>query len=103
MTNQRKMRFSQCDADMFQLMAGLCRPQNVASPEITFAVIVVRFDQYFKVNVSERQATQAFHRRKQGPVEKAQEYLAALRQLAGPCNFTDFDRSSGPVNVRALR
>jgi len=74
-------------------MASLCRPQNVDSPEVTFAEILVRFDQSFKVNVSEPQATQAFHRRKQGPGEKAHEYLAAHRQLAGPCSFTDFDRS----------
>ena len=39
-----------CDTDMFQLMASLCRPKDVDSPEITFAEIVVRFDQYFKVN-----------------------------------------------------
>ena len=82
-----------CDTYMFQLMASLCRPQNVYSPEVTFADILVRSDQYFKVNVSEPQATQAFHRRKQNPGEKAQKYLAALRQLAGPCNFTDYDRS----------
>jgi len=60
---------------------------------MTFAEILVRFDQYFRVNVSEPQATQAFHRRKQAPGEKAQEYLAALRKLAAPCNFADFDRS----------
>jgi len=38
------------DTAMFQVMASLCRPQNVDSPEITFAEILVRFDQFFKVN-----------------------------------------------------
>jgi len=65
---------------MFQLMASLCRPQDVDSPEMTFGEVVVRYGQYFKVNVSEPQATQVFHLRKQGPGEKVQEYLAALGQ-----------------------
>ena len=34
------------------ILTILCGPQNVDSPEITFADTLVRFDQYFNVNMS---------------------------------------------------
>ena len=73
--------FAICDTDMFQLMASFCRPKDVDDPEMTFAEILVLFDQYFRVNVSEPQATQAFHRRKQSPGEKSSGVLGRFTEV----------------------